>query len=166
MSNKSHSIIVGKPTAPDVKKLMAAFTDIEAGAELPYEAVAAIIGVQPGTSRFRVVTDAWRKRLLDEHNFLLVPSEENRRHFRRLTEEERSRYNLKGFYRGVRTMTRRTRDQHRVITTHMSDHDRIAHDHFTRLQTEIVENMQTHLKEIGPPKPPRQLPRSLPKNED
>lgn len=52
----------GIPTGMDVRKLIETFV-VEAGTVVTYEQVAAAIGVEERTGRFRTVTTAWRKRV-------------------------------------------------------------------------------------------------------
>ena len=53
----------GRPTKPDVDALVAAYPDLAIGDLINYEHVAEVIGAQPKTSRFRTVTNTWRKRM-------------------------------------------------------------------------------------------------------
>jgi len=53
----------GLPTEPDVKKIKEAYPDSElvTGKLIPYQDIAELIKQPFGTSRFRTVTNAWRK---------------------------------------------------------------------------------------------------------
>ena len=53
----------GRPTKPDVDALMAAYSDLATGDRIEYEQIADVVGSLPTTSRFRTVTNAWRKRM-------------------------------------------------------------------------------------------------------
>jgi hypothetical protein len=53
----------GIPTGPDVDKLMAAF-DLAPGVTAPYSEIEALIGLDRHQSRFRTITNVWRKRCL------------------------------------------------------------------------------------------------------
>lgn len=59
------AIIGGESTKPYVNKLMEAFpvSSLKPGTIITYEQASVIIGVVPGTQRFRTITGAWRKRV-------------------------------------------------------------------------------------------------------
>lgn len=58
----------GIPTDIDVRALMETFGVPAVGTTMSYERVAEIIHVAPRSGRFKTVTDAWRRRLRDDHN--------------------------------------------------------------------------------------------------
>jgi len=68
---KFYGYMEGKPTRPDVDLLIKSFPDLKVGDKIAYEHVAEIVGVQVEQTRFKTVTTAWRKRLLEEHRIVL-----------------------------------------------------------------------------------------------
>lgn len=56
----------GLPTGPEVSILKQSYPDPQVGDRIPYAEVAAIIGRAPNTHRFRSVTNAWRRYLIDQ----------------------------------------------------------------------------------------------------
>lgn len=60
----------GIPTEPDVRRLCDVFADLPAGRKLAWSELAAVIGSEYGTHRFRSVVTAWRKKLYRERNVL------------------------------------------------------------------------------------------------
>lgn len=69
---KSMAFNSGIPTAPDVKRLGDAVGVPAIGTVIEYKAVEDAIGSKRDSSRFRSVTEAWRKKLEREHNILVV----------------------------------------------------------------------------------------------
>lgn len=67
----SKLFFAGVPTKFDVDKLIKAITP-EPGMRISYASVAEVIGVEPKTSRWRTVTDAWRARMFKEKNLRMT----------------------------------------------------------------------------------------------
>lgn len=63
----------GVPTGPDVNKLVAAFPAevLTSGYKIPYDEVSKIIGYDQKTSRWRSVTNAWRKKIEKDCNIFI-----------------------------------------------------------------------------------------------
>lgn len=63
----------GIPTEPDVRALRKHFPDsmIKTGVSISYYEVARIIDAQPGTSRFKTVTNRWRSELEKDTGFVI-----------------------------------------------------------------------------------------------
>lgn len=55
----------GLPTGPDVTAIQKEFTRLVPGDRIEYELIETIINCKPGTQRWRSITDAWRKRELE-----------------------------------------------------------------------------------------------------
>ena len=55
----------GLPTAPDVTMLQKQWPELKVGDRIEYEEIAALLGIQVRSNRFKSVTDAWRKRELE-----------------------------------------------------------------------------------------------------
>lgn len=55
----------GLPTAPDVEAICSKFPDLKVGDEAPYADIEALLKITQGSSRWKSVTDAWRRRLAE-----------------------------------------------------------------------------------------------------
>lgn len=147
----------GVPTDGDVKRLLEAFPDIGPGDAISYVQVAEVIGVKHGSSRFRTVTNAWRKTVMRTQNFVLeaVPGEG----FRRQTELERSQKNRTGWRQDQSRAARRVRDLGRTDTRSFDERDQKAHDHARRVLQAHVEHTSSAVRELAPPAPLKLLPK-------
>lgn len=69
MTDKANSKLFfgGVPTGPDVDRIFEALGVPEPGI-VGHETLAAIIGEEPASSRYRTVVKAWRDRLFNDHN--------------------------------------------------------------------------------------------------
>ncbi len=56
----------GMPTGPDVSALLKFFPDLKIGDRIEYEKVEDVLSVERSEARFWTITNAWRKRLLEE----------------------------------------------------------------------------------------------------
>jgi hypothetical protein len=65
-NHKHYSWREGLPTGPDVALIRKTWPNPEIGQEIPYADVAKLVGIEIGSERWRTVTDAWRKREMDE----------------------------------------------------------------------------------------------------
>lgn len=63
----------GIPTKPDVKKLLEKFpvSTLTVGRVITYEEISLVIGEPPRTSRFRTVTNKWRKEVEQTTNIIM-----------------------------------------------------------------------------------------------
>ena len=61
--DKTFSWRDGMPTKPDVDALLKRWPEPNIGDRYEYETVAEVIGYEPGSQRFKTVTDAWRRRV-------------------------------------------------------------------------------------------------------
>jgi hypothetical protein len=66
MTDKTYQLGEGMPTAPDVAALQKQWPELKIGDRIPYGDVEAIIGHEWRSSRFRCVTEVWRRRELDK----------------------------------------------------------------------------------------------------
>lgn len=71
MSDDYFSLKDGLPTGPDVELLLRAWPELKPGDRIPYDEIAVWIGAPWGATRFRTVTNAWRRRLHDDRNLVL-----------------------------------------------------------------------------------------------
>lgn len=56
----------GQPTAPDVSKLLKAYSDLKVGDAVSHQDVENVIGEKWKSLRYQTVTSAWRRRLHEE----------------------------------------------------------------------------------------------------
>jgi hypothetical protein len=149
----------GMPTDIDVRRLEEAFPKLQEGDDISHEQVEAVIGVDHTKSRYRVVTNAWRKQLLRDSNIEL--GSVSGVGFRCLKPEERISGSVKGFQQGVRKQMRSVKRSALVRT----DDERLMkkQDLLRRYGAAIVNEATNMMKEIEPPKPQAQMPRIGPR---
>lgn len=140
----------GIPTAPDVKKLREAFTDVKEGTDFDHEQIAAILGLDPRTSRYRSVTTAWRKEMLTQHNIEIAAVATIG--FRALTGAERLDTNVKGFKHGARKQGKHIRRVGMVRAETLSEPEQTKQLHVMRLGAAVLSQASAMMKEIEPPK--------------
>lgn len=75
----------GLPTGPDVTLILKRWPNLAVGQRIKYSEIASLLGIKVGTSRWRTVTNAWRKRELDDgrvikcvpgHEFIVANAEQ------------------------------------------------------------------------------------------
>jgi len=69
---KAALFLRGVPTEPDVNTLLAAYGKPAEGVLIAYDDIAQRIGVSPESYRFKTVTAAWRRKLNELYNTLLL----------------------------------------------------------------------------------------------
>lgn len=153
----SKAFFGGLPTALDLRRLAEAFPQIEEGDEITHEEVAEVLEVDQTGNRYRTVTNAWRKQLLNEHNVELgaLPGIG----FRSLTPSERVSGGVKGVQSGTRKQLRSVR---RVALVRTEDEQLRNKQHLLMRYGAALQSMaSTMIKEIEFPKPPEQMPRVI-----
>lgn len=145
----------GIPTAPDVKKLREAIGELIEGRDIAHDEVRAILGLEPRSSRYRSVTTAWRREMLNEHNIEIsaIPSIG----FRVLPQAEQLTTNIKGFKQGTRKQGKSVRRIAQIETEKLSEAEQQKHMHMVRLGTQVVQHAGSIIKQIEPPKAQEQL---------
>jgi hypothetical protein len=74
---KHYSWQTGLPTGPDVTMIRRRWPDLKVGDRIAYHEIADLLGIEVGSSRWRTVTHAWRKRELDDGRVIkCVPGKE------------------------------------------------------------------------------------------
>jgi hypothetical protein len=74
---KLYSWQTGLPTGPDVALIRKRWNDLKAGDRIEYQEIADLLGIKVGSSRWKTVTQAWRKRELDDGRVIKsVPGKE------------------------------------------------------------------------------------------
>lgn len=154
----SKTFLGGVPTGIDVRRLDEVFADLAEGAEVTHEQVEAALGIGRAQTRYRTVTVAWRRSLLNDRNIELaaVPGIG----FRVLAASERLNASVKGFRQGVRKQMRSVRRSDMVRTD-----DPILmrkQEVMRRAGMAIARESASMMKEIEPPKAQQQMPRLVP----
>lgn len=148
----------GAPTGPDVRKLIDAFGDLKPGDEITHDAVAEACGVAYKTDRYRAVTHAWRRKLLDTENIELGAVAGVG--FRVLSANERLDAGFGGVKSGARKISRAVNKAGRV----KAEDDIQAHKQsvLVRAGAAMAAEMSSAMRQIEPPRPPEQSPRMIP----
>lgn len=151
----------GVPTGPDVRRLIERFGTPEVGTTIPYAEITAIVGSAPEKSRFKSVTGAWRRKLLNEYGIEMAPRDGEA--FVVLSERERVTSGVKK----VGSLTRqlgRVAKRAVLISTDRVDDETRQDIEALRQHTEVIAKAA-----IGGAKkltnalaPPEQMPRALP----
>jgi hypothetical protein len=145
----------GVPTALDVRKLQEAFPALSPGDEIEHEQIEAVIEVDRASSRYRTVTNAWRKHLLTDANIDIGAI--SGVGFRVLLDHERISTSVKGFQSGVRKQIRCVK---RAILVRTDDEIlRRKQEVMNRLGIAIASQATTMMREIEPPKRTQGLPK-------
>jgi hypothetical protein len=63
---KHYSWQTGLPTGPDVALIRKRWPDLKVGDRIEYQEIADLLGIKAGSTRWKTVTKAWRKRALDD----------------------------------------------------------------------------------------------------
>lgn len=99
----------GLPTKPDVDALLKAWPEPNVGDRFEYDDVAEIIGSQPGSARFKTVTDAWRKRLFEKG--IVIECEPSHAFYAANADQITA-----GTYGAINTAARKLRKQRKKLT--------------------------------------------------
>ena len=136
----------GRPTKPDVELLLKQFPEMQAGDKVSYEAVAEVIKEEPKSSRFRTVTDAWRKRQSREFNVELgvIPNER----FEVLDPHQRVDFVSRRHKSGVRRIVKAGSVASRTERKELTFEESKACDHFVRVSASIAEVHNKSAREL------------------
>jgi hypothetical protein len=144
----------GMPTNMDVKRLREELVMIE-GDEVTHEQVEKILGVKHTVTRFRTITDKWRRVMLIDEGLEIVALPGLG--FRCLLPDERVGYNFKGFKQGTRKQGRHLRRAAMIPRDRVSEKEVVKLDHFQRLGALLMGQAHSMVRQIEPP-PPRETP--------
>lgn len=144
----------GMPTEFDVKKLLEAFPSIKEGDTFEHGNVEQIIGVTRNSSRYKSITQAWRKNLLRNENKQVdaIPGFG----FKCMSPDERISGGVKGMNSGVKKIARSCNKALRVTTQDPALKSK--QDHMQRFGAFIHNEANRFKKEIAPPQPTQQIP--------
>ena len=145
----------GIPTGPDVKRLCDAFKILTEGQEITHEQVQAVLNLDPRGSRYRSVTTAWRKELLNEENIEIsaLPGIG----FKCLSGSERLTTNIKGFRQGTKKQAKSVRRVTMIRAETLSDAEQAKQLHMMRLGNQLLGQASSLMKQIDAPKPQEQI---------
>lgn len=141
----------GIPTAPDVDRLEKALGIPDPGDVITYDQICSAINEKRESSRYGSVVSAWRKRLLNEHDLLLLPvpkvglkaaSASEMVHF------TANRY--KGHLRGI---SRCGNIAIKADTTKLTTEERKVQEHLTRASAALRLAAATEAKKLKLPDP-------------
>lgn len=152
----------GRPTGPDVRKLLEAFADKGPGDSISYESIGQIIGESHGSSRFETVVGAWTRALLNERNQDTM-REAGANSVRILRESERTGYGVRQFRRHAKGIGRAYRKVALVRTELLDEAGQAANLFAKRKMAPVLESARDATKELATSlAPPKQLPRLVP----
>jgi hypothetical protein len=142
-TRKSSVFFGGIPTEPDVNKLLEEINvkEMKPGETVPYSDVGIVIGQRVGTSRWRSVTNAWRKRLEKDYN-IIIGCKSFEKAFCILTEG--GKVNLSGRkLRSAVTMARRSyKISGYVDVKKLTEAEKKDYEHFTLKSANILATAQ------------------------
>lgn len=150
----------GMPTGVDVRKIDSAFQNLAIGDEVAHDDMERVLGIARTQSRYRTVTNAWRKsKLRDGVEIGAVASVG----FRVLSEVERVNGGWKGAQQGIRKSMRSIK---RGVVVRTEEPSLVKkQDLLRRLGAAISAEATAVIREIEPPKPQQQMPKR-PKAEE
>lgn len=144
-------------TDNEVRTLLETFKGVKDGTLITYKKVAEIVDVEVESTRFRTITNRWRKIMLSQFNIeLRARAKEG---FVALTASERVTANIND---GLRLFKRveRTVGKLRCIPRYaLEGHDTARLDHATTLMARVANAASDAKKELAPPAPHRLLTR-------
>lgn len=130
-------IVNGIPTELDVKALLGEFGVPEVGASLSYSDVSRVIKTPVTSSRWRTVTNQWRKRLIRDHRLFLLCRAGS---FIVANEDEKSEYSGAKQKHGIRSIkVSATVDREYVDASQLSPTNQKAYEHRTLTNSTILQ---------------------------
>lgn len=145
----------GIPTSVDTRRLDEQFAGLMDGDEITHDEIEVVIGVRRGSSRYRTVTDAWRRSLLREKNIELAAV--SGVGFRCLPPAERISASVRGVQSGMRKQLRSITRSAMVRTE--DEGLRRKQDLLQRYGAVLRAEASKTMQEIEPPKPTQSQPR-------
>jgi hypothetical protein len=140
----------GVPTEPDVEKLRKEWPEeeLEPGDIIPYDEVCSIIGVKFRQSRFRTVTNAWRKMVEEETNIII--GTEPSVGFRVLSESEKAKLSGSKLRASTRAAKRSYIVAARVDRCKLEEEEQKKLDHYVGVSAKIILAAKLRGKPILP----------------
>lgn len=142
-------------TDKEVRTLLDTYKTVAEGTLITHKEVAALVSVDPNDTRYRTVTNRWRKLMLGQFNIELRarPGEG----FVALTAAERVTHNIGDGLRIFRRIDRTVGRLKRIPRVTLSTDDSKRLDHATTLMARVSDEAGRARKEIAPPAPHRLL---------
>lgn len=148
----------GVPTQADVRKINEAFPNLQEGDEISHEQIEQVLGYARTSNRYRTVTGAWRRQLLNDNGQEVGALAGVG--FRCLKPDERISGSVKSFQSGTRKQMRAVRKA--VVVRTEDPQLRRKQDLMRRFGAAIYAEASSMMKEIEPPHAHKQLPRRAP----
>lgn len=97
------TLVSGRPTGPDVEEILKVYKpeEMKPGMEIEHDTISEIIQTHKKTGRFKVVYDAWKKKLFRDYNIVLESRDGLVFHV--LTDKERVDYSSRRLVSGMKT---------------------------------------------------------------
>lgn len=145
------------PTNAEVNKLMG--LPIRAGDTISYEQVCGLTGLSATETRFRSVTNAWRKRVFREMHLEVKPEGGQ---FVVLTPDEALSSGIKSFHRAGRALGRVSVKVSVINETELTEEKAATKCLLQRNIDAVADAARRAAKEVVAPRPHASLPRILP----
>jgi hypothetical protein len=150
MSNAVPGFVNGRPTKPDVDRLMAAFGQRKRdGSVLKHEEVESVIHEERRSSRYRTVVGAWRKRMVEESGVLIDGRKTRGEGYRFLTAGEMVVYGISEVSQATRKIGRGARAVGLAPDEELTAAERMKRDHVASHMSFLMRSMRAARKAIG-----------------
>lgn len=132
----------GVPTAPDVRKLREMFPDkdLNVGDVLAYDDIAEVVGCAYGTSRFKSITDRWRKLVENESGKIIGVSKGVG--FAVLSDSQKLEVSHQKLRTAVRSAGRSLTVAMHIDRSNLTDDERLRLDHQNRINASLLAAAQ------------------------
>jgi len=141
----------GVPTKPDVDKLIDTYPaeSMNHGKIIGYDEIADVIG-KTSTSRFRTITNAWRKQLFHGHGIVLDPSKKFPKAFEVLSEFGKVQKSQAETHSGVKKQVKAVRIISSVDVIQLSQEQRSEYDVAAKRAAALISAAQLRRPPILP----------------
>jgi hypothetical protein len=141
----------GVPTKPDVDKLIDAYPaeNMTQGTIIGYDEIAEVIG-KTSISRFRTITNAWRKQLFQGYGIVLDPSKKFPKAFEVLSEFGKVQKSQAETHSGIKKQVKAVRIISAVDVAHLSKEQRSEYDVIAKRAAALIAVAQLRRPPILP----------------
>lgn len=151
----------GMPTRVEVAELEAAFPSLEAGQDILYDEVEKVIRITRDKSRFRVVTEAWRRKVRREKMLVIECVAGLGYHVQTPTEQINS--GAKDYRNSARAMGRAHRKVAEVDPNQLSPVKRVEQEHYLGVMSRALDAVNKSRRAlIQPPGPQQSIHHAMP----
>jgi len=142
MNRRQEVYFGGIPTDPDIKQIREAFPEDQLNAldEIPYEDIENLLGIPQTSSRFRAVTNRWRKIVEDETG--LVIGVIRGKGFKLLNDEEKLDLSVGKLRTAVRQSHKSYRYASLVDAKALNEENKKRLDHITSRSAKVIAAAQ------------------------